>query len=61
MDARFEFRLPEQALRELRQLSSETGLAKADLARMGISRVLQDRDALPKLPISDQPEEILQS
>lgn len=50
MNTRFEFRLPEPAGRELHQLSTETGLSSANLVRLGISKVLQDRDALPKLP-----------
>jgi hypothetical protein len=49
-DTRFEFRLSEPVRRELRQLSAATGLSASDLARLGINKVLADRDALPKLP-----------
>jgi predicted DNA-binding protein len=54
MNTRFEFRLPEPARRQLHQLSNETGLSSADLVRLGISKLLQDRDALPKLPLGDR-------
>jgi hypothetical protein len=50
MHGRFEFRLPEPVQRELAQLAGETGLSRADIVRLGLNKVLQDRDALPKLP-----------
>lgn len=43
---RFEFSLPADRRRELDQLSEETGLSAADLARLGIRWVLSHRDVL---------------
>jgi hypothetical protein len=51
---RFDFFLPEPARRELHQLSAATGLSASDLARMGINRMLQDKDTLPKLPAATE-------
>jgi hypothetical protein len=49
-DKRFEFRLPGPVRRELSELSGQTGLSAADLVRLGVSKLLQDRAALPRLP-----------
>jgi hypothetical protein len=53
-DTRFEFRLPGPVYRELHQLSGQTGLSAADLVRLGINKLLQDRDALPRLPAATE-------
>jgi hypothetical protein len=51
---RFEFQLPADRRRELDQLSEETGLSAADLARLGIRWVLSHRDVLLR-PMTEGP------
>jgi hypothetical protein len=54
MDDRFEFRLSAERRNELARLAGETGLSASDLVRLSINKLVQDRDALPRLPMSDQ-------
>ena len=41
---RFQFLLPEQHRRELAELEARTGFSRADLVRLAIGRLLEDRD-----------------
>ena len=47
-DARFELRLPAQRRAQLEALADETGLSSADLARLAIGRLLDDRAIILK-------------
>jgi hypothetical protein len=47
-DARFELRLPTQRRAQLEALADETGLSAADLARLAIGRLLDDRKVILK-------------
>ena len=43
-DARLEIRLPARRLRELDELAAESPVSRADLVRLAICRLLEDRD-----------------
>jgi hypothetical protein len=49
----FNFHLPRPVRQALQDLAGETGLSSADLVRLGISRVLAEKDTLPKLPAAN--------
>ena len=49
-DARLEIRMPAASRRELDEFACEAGLSKADLVRLGLKWLLQNRDVLLKLP-----------
>jgi hypothetical protein len=51
---RFELRLPAGQRNELEDLSRQTGLSVAALARLSIARLLAQRGALVGGPVADQ-------
>jgi predicted DNA-binding protein len=53
-DTRFEIRMPSQRRHALDQLAHESGLSAADLARLAIGRLLEDRTV--RLPAAVQGE-----
>ena len=46
--------LPEEDHGELHRLAGETRMTAADLMRLGLRRVLANRDVLQRLPAADQ-------
>jgi hypothetical protein len=50
MDARFEIRLSRKRREELGDLARECGLSAADVARLGISWMIEHRDLLLRRP-----------
>ena len=54
MTERFEIKLSSEWRKELAELSAETGLTAADLARLGIKWMLEHRDTLIRGPIGER-------
>jgi hypothetical protein len=54
--ARFDLKLPASQRRELAALASETGLSSADLVRLSVRHLLQNREAILRPVAAEQRE-----